>query len=245
MLSDRCFERYAKRDELRPILERDGERWFDAVEREELGRFRDAGRRETWMLGRLLSKQLILDQFPDVASDPADVEISSTETARQTGRPLVNVNGQFRPWCLSISHSDRGILVALSANSGLRVGVDLAAISETKPGFLETWFTRREQASLESHGAERVATYWAVKEAVYKAYNTGESFVPRRIEVCPRENDESAFTSIYDGIDLSSVCHVETRMVNGEVAAVASLRYPLPPNLLQHSRRTNSESLEV
>jgi hypothetical protein len=110
-----------------------GEAWLSAAEREVYANLRHAGRREAWLLGRLLSKELILNTMAaplggSGAMDPGGVEILSCDGLGRPTRPRVLLQGRLQPWSLSLAHSDRFVLVAFSEDPDLAVGVDVTPI---------------------------------------------------------------------------------------------------------------------
>jgi phosphopantetheinyl transferase len=215
-------ERYATYQELRQASGGDFEQFLSAGEREELCRWRDPASREAWMMGRFLSKQLVLSRLGDRRLDPASIEICSRDPQNRRVRPTVRVGGRLQPWNLSISHSKTALLAALSPMPEVAVGVDLTAVEEFSPGFLATWFTKREQIALSVSEPRQTAAYWAIKEAVYKAGNCGESFAPRRIEIFPKEPGK--YGCFDRGVDLSGICNVRTWDIDRQVAVVVTLR---------------------
>ena len=244
MRTDGLFERYASFDELRSVCAAPDGAWLSEAERRELNRFRDPTRRRAWLCGRRLGKQLVLEtiaeseteklkvessglwvknksgsQLSTVNSQPLEqirVEICSRDAAGRAVRPTVKINGRRSSCCLSISHSERGILLAVSTNPGISVGVDLATSAKLKPAFLKTWFTGKEQQWQQNTNSQLSMTLWAIKEAVYKACNAGESFKPRRIEVF--RSRWGRFWCRYEGKDLRDVCDIRTRKVDGQMA---------------------------
>jgi phosphopantetheinyl transferase (holo-ACP synthase) len=66
----------------------------------------------------------------------------------------------------------------------------------------------------------RIATLWALKEAVYKASNAGEAFVPRQVEIVPQGSD--GFRCLYRGLPLASVS-LAVRDLDDHVAAVVEI----------------------
>jgi phosphopantetheinyl transferase len=178
-------------------------------------------RRETWALGRLLSKQLILEDFGNLADDPRTIEIRSHDVDGRAVRPQVRIDGRLEPWCLSIAHSERSVLVALATEPGIAVGVDLVVVEPHGPGLLNTWFTREERDWIGPTDFQTISTVWAVKEAVYKAQNSGQGFAPLRIAV--RRQPSGRYTCTYHGIDLDDVCDIQVEQMDGQTAVVATI----------------------
>jgi phosphopantetheinyl transferase len=224
-MSPELFQsKYTSLDELRSQFALHDDRSLSVVERQELGRWRDHARREAWVLGRLLSKRLIVAALGQRQLPLAQIEIRSRDDRDRGIRPRIRIAGELQPWSLSISHSDRGILVALSTVPGTHLGIDLAPIGVFRPSFLSLWFTEREQVWLTYSEPDEIAAAWAIKEAVYKAANIGDSFAPQTIEVERRPGGR--WGCIYRGIDLSEICDIEAWTVDRQAAAACLLRRP-------------------
>jgi len=216
----RIEQRYATRAELhRDVHRMQTSDWLSGSECAELARYRHAERREAWLAGRLLSKQLMTAENISCVSDYRAIEILSIDVCGKGTRPIVSVGGRIRDWSLSISHSETAVFVALSQTPGLGVGVDLTPIQEYRPGFLKTWFTSGERQQVRIMGSRRAAEVWAVKEAVYKASNTGETFVPRRIDVLA--GPSGRFFCRYDGQSSTMPCAIRVKDVGRDIAAIA------------------------
>ncbi|MEX2285520.1 MAG: 4'-phosphopantetheinyl transferase superfamily protein [Planctomycetaceae bacterium] len=116
----------------------------------------------------------------------ATIAICSRNERRQSVRPAITIAEQIVPWSLSISHSERLVAALLITRPGITVGVDLASRQPFRPGFLRTWFFPSEQEWAQSGPSDIAAIIWAAKEAVYKAFNEGESFAPHMVEILER-----------------------------------------------------------
>jgi phosphopantetheinyl transferase len=189
--------------------------WLAPAERETWLGLRSPQRREAWLSGRILAKQMVLRHL--LAAHPAEIEIHSLDSQEQGIRPRVTVCGRLQPWALSIAHSARSVFVALSATPGLAVGVDVTAGPEGDAGFWETWFSPAERRWSETPG---IATLWAIKEAVYKAVNRGERFAPRRIEIIGMDNH---FAFRWDGAEPELGCSILVGSHGGEITALVTL----------------------
>jgi phosphopantetheinyl transferase len=237
-----CWKHYARRTELRSRVEPMQKDWLGACECGEFSRLRDSERREGWFWGRILSKELIINQFPAIVAatvatngtvpflltrkleqfpDPRSIEITSRGADGRGVRPCISINGREQPWSISISHSQQAILVALCTDWGVSLGVDLVDVAEYSGGFLETSFSSDERDWLRQDRPEQIATAWAVKEAVYKAYNAGEGFTPRRI--CVRPLPSGRYTCAYYDIDLTGICDIQTWQTADQAAAMATV----------------------
>lgn len=253
---------YATRRQLRSGFDLDNDDWLSESERRELTHWRNADRREAWLCGRWASKQLIRALMGErdsvsVPAGPAHVEpdgywdrrraqgqaelalpqisITSRDDQGRSVRPHVSICGRSLPWSVSISHSQRAVLVAVSTAPEIVLGVDLTDINAIEQmihrepqasapswttGFQKTWFTNREQETLVDAGPETTAAVWAVKEAVYKASNRGEGFAPRRIELCL---EPTGFRCQYDGVKIGDDCEIVVRELDRHAAATVLL----------------------
>jgi len=211
--------RYAELTELRPCCPADGGRWLGPRELRHYARFKDQRRREGWLLGRVLAKQLLLENADTPVGEPREIEIISRDSQGRAVRPEVTVGGRRQPWSLSISHTDTAVLAAVCFGPAIGLGVDLVRLQPLGRGFVQAWFDRREQALLGEGGLLEACTLWAAKEAVYKAAGSGDSFAPRQIRL--RLSPLGGYTCTYRGVDLSDNCRVRTWTAGGHVAALA------------------------
>jgi phosphopantetheinyl transferase (holo-ACP synthase) len=216
-----CIERYARFETLRSTGELRGHEWLTVAELRVLDSLRDENRREAWLCGRWLGKQLIRQACVLPATKLKSIEICSRDADGRGMRPTVHINGEPVSVGLSISHSTYAVLAVVTTRPEVSVGVDLAIPDSVKPGFLRMWFTAAEQERLRAADAQRVTTYWAIKEAVYKACHGGEGFTPRKIEVF--DSVEGRFWCYYRGIDLVSLSDIRIREIDGHIAVVVTV----------------------
>ncbi len=107
-------------------------------------------------------------------------------------------------------------------------------------GFRRLWFADAEQRWLAADPVRRTATLWALKEAVYKAVNAGESWDPRSVEI--QADGAEDFRCLYRGLPLAnlalSVCDLD-----GHVAVIVRLpleQSPAPSPCAARSHRQQS-----
>jgi phosphopantetheinyl transferase len=206
--------------------------WLHDVERAECETFRDANRRECWLLGRVLAKHIIRTQA--VAGregsgqlKPQHILIVSRDAFGRRIRPRVLVDGHLREWCLSIAYSDQSIAVGLSDGERLSVGVDLVRRQPLGRGFRELWFSSLERAWTDvgdGSAVDRAATVWAIKEAFYKAANTGDRFAPARIEVSC--NGRGAYRVRLHEAELPDTCRARAAISAHHISAVVTVETP-------------------
>jgi 4'-phosphopantetheinyl transferase EntD len=201
--------------------------WLSAGEREVLERLRDPIRRRAWICGRLLLKQVVLEEVfgskrHDGFVEPQDIEIYSLDALGRPTRPRSTVRGRLQPWNLSIAHTEQTALVALSLTSELSIGVDVTTLGQTDDGFRGLWLTGEERRwSRRETDPFLVPTLWAIKEAMYKAANRGESFAPARIEVSP--NLQGGYTCLWKGREPKKTPAVRVQAGDGEITALVAL----------------------
>ncbi|MCA9069530.1 MAG: 4'-phosphopantetheinyl transferase superfamily protein [Planctomycetaceae bacterium] len=219
MLSRELWIRYQSFDHLQSIYGLSPENWLSDNERRESERYHDAGRYRQWQAGRWLAKQLLHEQLVPWSTNRRDIEILSRNAQGQAIRPIVRVNQKVQPWCVSISHSRRGVLVGVSLDPAINVGVDLAEKEDLNSQSLVFWFSARERERLREGNGRHSAVCWAVKEAIYKAINTGESFVPRKFEVFPCAT--GGYECHHEGKTLNERSHITVWDVDDHVAVTA------------------------
>ncbi|MEX0679046.1 MAG: 4'-phosphopantetheinyl transferase superfamily protein [Pirellulales bacterium] len=166
-------------------------RWLSPGECRAWHRMRSPQRRATWLAGRMLAKRLLLESLAlsgelDSWPSGAEIHIESVD-AGHGQRPSVFVWGRPLHWALSISHTARGVLAAVTTEPGVTLGVDLVCRRDHPTNRLAWCFTPAELRWLAAGPAHRrePEQLWAMKEALYKACQQGEGFAPRRIEVVP------------------------------------------------------------
>jgi phosphopantetheinyl transferase len=211
--------RFAGLDEFRSRCPGGGQQRLSAKERGELARLRDANRRDGWLLGRVLIKELLREHVLD--GDAAPIEITSRDDMGRGVRPKVTIAGRTAPWSLSISHTKKAALVAMCPIPGISIGVDLAPGEPAAPGFARSWFDGSERALLARGDWLEAARLWAVKEAVYKAVNQNDPFAPRRVRV--RRAPCGGYQCTYRGVDLAGCCCIQTWVCGDHVAALATV----------------------
>lgn len=227
MPSDPVLWRFADCDALRASLAEACDGWITSAERRDWEAIGDTRRREQWLWGRWLAKQLLRDSNAFAGADAHSIEIfTPRDQQNRSLRPVVSFRGKEQHCSLSLSHTERAALAAVSVDRGVSVGVDAVLIGAPcersfDGGFLTTWFTSREQRRLASAGPRDIATVWAVKEAVYKALHQGEPFAPRRIEVDMQVAGPPVCR--YGELDLRDACRARVEQAADHVLAVVAV----------------------
>lgn len=106
--------------------------------------------------------------------------------ARPSGAPELWLAGSRWPGTLSLSHSHGRALAVLRADGG-PLGADLERVEERSAGFVEDYFTAREQAAWRATEPARRALLatltWSAKESALKALAEGLRLPTVAVEV--------------------------------------------------------------
>lgn len=194
-----------------------GEDWLHPLELVELARLRDARRRESWLFGRWVAKQLVLQALDSSPDDLSSVAVTTRNEAGESVRPTILMDNEVLPWSLSISHGERLVAAFLETDSNATIGIDIVSRESLAAGFQTAWFTANEQKWVSSADADAACIVWGSKEAVYKAANNGERFAPRKFEISP--DAAGNLTARYCGREL--VCEIESRVFADDLIVMA------------------------
>jgi 4'-phosphopantetheinyl transferase len=164
--------------------------WVAALttqERAALCELRAPERRQQWLAGRVLMKQLLASQsgLEVTPAALAQIEIVSQNAEGKGIAPQASILGKPFQGSLSLTHQGDTIAAALIPGVEWAVGIDLVPDEPFGAGFADMWFTAAERAwaLAETEAPSLTASIWALKEAAYKAINHGESFQPQAIEI--------------------------------------------------------------
>lgn len=196
---------------------------LSASEQAELNRYKNRQRRQDWLRGRFVAKQLISETCFDSQMSWESISILSQNEQQESVAPTVLIDGMEQPGSLSISHTKRGAWAGICLDQYLRLGVDLAVIEQFSDAFVKTWMTQAEQELIQDNLAKRnetIAIIWAIKEATYKACNTGEAYQPHRCHVSQR--DGAKFECRYEYKDRVQSTNVKTDRIDGQVVAIVT-----------------------
>ena len=156
--------RYAPLDVARDLTAEGHADWLSPSELTELAAWREPGRHRAWLAGRSLAKQLVASHL--CIDDPmSSIEVLSRDSQGRVNRPRVWRSGIEQSCSLSISHSARGVLVAIVAGDEATPGIDLSDAAELSPGLVNLWFTADERAWLDDSGNPDLARYiWCARK---------------------------------------------------------------------------------
>jgi 4'-phosphopantetheinyl transferase len=154
------------------------------AEFQKLSTLRFPKRRSEWLLGRWAVKSLVhsIPAYRQYSLD--EIEIRNTPE----GAPYIQSPGEAVPAdCLTISHSNRFALCAMSLGPTVRIGSDLEMIEPRSEAFVADYFTQDEQQLVASCSIERreavITLIWSTKESMLKALGVGLRWDTRKVEV--------------------------------------------------------------
>jgi 4'-phosphopantetheinyl transferase EntD len=203
-------------------------RWLSPAEQDEFTRLRAARRRGEWLAGRWLIKGMLQRRVAEDSETTSRVELCEIEILSRDalGRgqpPRVVLAGRLLPWHLSLAHHSGIVWGAVSTDADLRVGIDVVPAEPIDLRADDLWFTPAELRWLRRSNDRLLgATLWSVKEAVYKATNRGEPFIPARIEVS--QAAAGGFRWSRDGRPCGTDDALHVRQSGENIVAVASVR---------------------
>jgi phosphopantetheinyl transferase (holo-ACP synthase) len=194
-------------------------------------------RKKQWLSGRYLAKSLIQEHVLDDSDPFNQIEIRSRNSIGQSVRPEIFINGIKTDCSLSISHTEELAWAVLSLNNETRIGIDLvpeilSRDNQSNSKHLLQWFTNREKENLTADSTEEniqkrivqhyVIKHWAIKEALYKAINNGESFSPLKIEIL--RSSEGSYNFIANGENITHLCHLQEKQFDSHTAILVEVR---------------------
>lgn len=146
--------------------------WFSPEELEQRARLTHEKRRTEWTAGRVAAKRAVQRE---IGLPFSRLVIRRSERAENRGQPEVFLDGQARlPGFVSITHAG-GLAAATYRRSP--VGLDLEALIEPTPGFLEAAFSPELQERLLAvpapERAMKATLAWCEKEAYAKWLGRG------------------------------------------------------------------------
>jgi len=209
--------------------------WLDVVEGERFGGLRRVEDRRRFLTSRILLKTLV-GQLSDTS--PALVRLSyhCPRCGRPHGRPIVVEPPAAVRWHVSLSHTDRHVMVA--ATHAGPVGVDVEQVAATGfKGFDDVALSSAERRVVEGCApgdrARARTVYWARKEAVLKATGRGLAVDPCALEVSAPHLPAVLTAWRADDPPNAPVQLTDVLVDDDHVAAVAVLAHAPCPVVLQ------------
>ncbi len=161
------------------------ENLLSPTEAQHYSQLRYAVRRQSYLLGRLAGKLLLLQQPEFAGREPGDITIANIPS----GMPIALVQSDLVPGSLSLSHSGEIGVSAYSRTPGFALGVDVEALAPRSAALVQDFFTPREAAFIAAQTADRRSEWtnrlWSAKEAVLKALGFGLRIDTRQVEILP------------------------------------------------------------
>jgi 4'-phosphopantetheinyl transferase len=203
------------------------EGFLSPAEAEHFNQLRFAARRQSYLLGRLAGKQLLLQQPEFASREPLDITIANDPF----GMPFALVQGKVIPGSLSLSHSgDLGVSAYTSAPIFV-VGVDTEALAPRSAGLVRDFFTPQEAALIaklpEAEQTEWVNRLWSAKEATLKANRVGLRVDTCQVEILPGgypvRADGWQTLQVQSQLFQAGACQVFSRCEDGFVISLAVL----------------------
>jgi len=160
------------------------ENFLSEREMYKLSSLRFPKRRDEWLLGRWAAKSLVQSISPYRGYTLDELEIRNTKN----GAPFIQQpDGAVLADCLSISHSHRQAVCALSLGQNFNIGADLEKIEVRTDEFVADYFTAMERETISSLPNEirqtAVNLIWSMKESMLKALGVGLNWDSRKVEV--------------------------------------------------------------
>lgn len=151
--------------------------WLTPAERATHDAFAVPKRRREWLAGRVAAKTIIAQRHALTTPDRfTRIAITPITEGPERGRPRYSIDGVAPHFDLSIAHCG-DVAIAALGDHGERIGVDLEALIDARPGFDDVTFSPTELATLAALPTPARATYrtrlWTLKEALLKALGTG------------------------------------------------------------------------
>ena len=171
--------------------------------------------RHGFYAGRYCIKHLFSIQQSIPFSFPS-VNVISRNSSGQGIRPFLSVNDKAVDCGVSITHSDMAVFVMLT-KSGISPGCDIVPLGSINKKVCKHFFNAKEQAlcKLDSNNADKI---WAVKEASYKAGNTGQTFSPKHWNV--EQNRKDGWECSFSIAETSATFCVQTFLLKNHALAV-------------------------
>jgi len=169
--------------------------WLSPREKERLTALRFQKRRNEWLHGRWVAKQLLKRVCPSFQALPlSDMVIDNL----LDGSPIFMTQDQEVSGDLSISHREGWACVAFSSSGNFHIGIDVEKVEKRELAFYTDYFSDREIEGERLFPLSREAYFtllWSAKESVVKALKTGLRIDVQKIEVFPQKFERETVPS--------------------------------------------------
>lgn len=144
--------------------------FLTGAEQQECAQLREPRRRLEWLGARICLKTLLLRRR--WVEDPRDCEVVKDPRGRPRLIRLV-ASGPDGRYACSLSHKDRFAGAAISSKPGVRLGVDIEAVSPRLTRVAAAFTHDRDVVLGDRSSDERLAILWTLKEACSKVLGRG------------------------------------------------------------------------
>lgn len=208
-------------------LPAEAEDFLSPAEAECYSPLRFTARRQSYLLGRLAGKLLLLQQPEFAGREPGDITIANIPS----GMPIALVQSELVPGSLSLSHSGNVGVSAYSSAPGFALGVDVEMLAPRSAALVQDFFTPREAAFIAAQTADRRSEWtnrlWSAKEAVLKALGFGLRIDTRQVEILPGTAPVRADgwqpLRVQSALFRAGACQIFSRQEEGFVLSLAVL----------------------
>jgi len=174
--------------------------------------------RESWLVGRLLTKNYYVKQcIPKQDIKWNDMLVVSRNSFGKSVSPRLLVNDIDTGFMFSLSHvADKAIIVTPTCPVA-GIGCDLVYRDTTTLGIVKTFFHSSEiDGSRHDFSFDAI---WAVKEATYKCSNSNEAFLP--LQWLTQKIGENQYLCYHLDLRGRPFAEVETFTIGDYILAVA------------------------
>jgi len=144
--------------------------FLTGAEQQECAQLRERPRRLEWLGARICLKTLLLRRR--WVDDPRDCEVVKDPRGRPRLVRLI-AGGPDVGYACSLSHKDRFAGAAISSKPGVRLGVDIEAVSPRLTRVAAAFTHDRDVLLVDRSSDERLAILWTLKEACSKVLGRG------------------------------------------------------------------------
>ncbi len=159
--------------------------WLSPGELERYQSFRFDKRKQDWLSGRWVAKNLIFELIKEQNTfELKEISIGN----HSAGDPFVILREEILNGSLSISHRGGKSAAAFTSIPNISIGIDLELIEEKSEGFIEDYFNEgetKEVMSFAKIGKKDclASLLWSAKEALLKAHQIGLRIDTREMEL--------------------------------------------------------------
>ena len=158
-------------------------------------RFHNVQRKEEWLYGRFILKDLIRSHFSMRTAIPLN-KIETVTNGKY--KPDILLNGGKLDLDHSLSHSKDLFLAVLSKRRNILIGADVEYIKDIKPSLLSYFLNKKEIDEIKELEPDKkralLFQYWTIKEATLKTLGIGLQGTIKGILINTIENNQASIT---------------------------------------------------